>query len=128
MPLHRNESSNEKTLNYKGAAQTTFVKENHSLSRERITAMTSVASQKQSTAPKLEFVFKGTGKRVKLNPPKGLTLMSDIFAGRKFRGFAVFAEIKFPRKSSFFSQPRKLIPRNSTFFKPRRLIPRKKAF
>lgn len=73
MPLHRNESSSEKTLNYKGAAQTTFVKENHSLSRERITAMTSVTSEKQSSAPKLEFVFKGAGKRVKLNPSKGVT-------------------------------------------------------
>ena len=33
MPLHSNESSNVKTLNFKGAPQTTYVKENHSLSR-----------------------------------------------------------------------------------------------
>ena len=51
IPLNRNESSNEKTLNFKGAPQTTYVKENHSLSRERIMVMT-------SSAPNLEFVFK----------------------------------------------------------------------
>ena len=39
--LHRNELSQEKTLNFKGAPQKTYVKENHSLSTERITAMTS---------------------------------------------------------------------------------------
>ena len=33
MPLHRNESSSQKTLNFKG--EETFVKENHMLSRER---------------------------------------------------------------------------------------------
>ena len=72
MPLHRNESSNEKTLNFKGASQTTNVKENHSLSRERITAMT-LASGRPFSAPELEFVFKGTGKRVKPNPPSVVT-------------------------------------------------------
>ena len=40
MPLHRNELSNEKTLNFKGATQTTYVKEYHFLSRERITELT----------------------------------------------------------------------------------------
>lgn len=74
MSLHRNESSNEKTLNFKGASQTTYVKENHSLSRERITAMTSLSSEQQSSAAKLEFVFKGAGKRVKLTPPPGVTV------------------------------------------------------
>ena len=38
MPLHRNESSQQKTLNFKG--QDTFVKENHMLSRERVTVFT----------------------------------------------------------------------------------------
>ena len=38
IPLHRNESSNQKTLTIKGAD--TFVKENHVLSRERITVYT----------------------------------------------------------------------------------------
>ena len=74
MPLHSNESSNVKTLNFKGAPQTTYVKENHSLSRERITAMTSLASGRPFSAPELEFVFKGTSKRVKLNPPSGVTV------------------------------------------------------
>ena len=35
MPLHNNESSQEKTLDFKG--EDTFVKENHMLSRERVT-------------------------------------------------------------------------------------------
>lgn len=68
MLLQRNKSSQEKKLNFKGALQTSYVKENHSLQRERITAMTSLTSEQLSSAPELEFVFKGTGKRVKLNP------------------------------------------------------------
>ena len=35
MPLHGNEWSNEKILNFKGVPQTTYVKENYSLSRDR---------------------------------------------------------------------------------------------
>ena len=60
MPLNPNESSELKTLNFKGASQSTYVKENHPLSRERITVKTASSSN-------LEFVFKGVGKRVKLN-------------------------------------------------------------
>ena len=59
---HRNETSNEKTLNFKGATQTTYVKENHSLSKKQITTMTSLASGQRSSAPNLEFVFQRTGK------------------------------------------------------------------
>ena len=59
MPLHRDESSGQSSMNFQGAAQTIYVKENHSLSREHITVMTSVASGKQSSAPKLEFISKG---------------------------------------------------------------------
>ena len=70
MPLRRNEASREKTLNFKGAVQTTYVKESHSLSR--VTVMTSIASEKSSSAPNLEFVFKGAGKKVKLNPPSDI--------------------------------------------------------
>jgi hypothetical protein len=40
MPLHRNESSAQKTMSFKGLE--TFVKENYSLSRERITVFTQV--------------------------------------------------------------------------------------
>ena len=58
MSLHRNESSNEKTFNFKGAPQTTYVKENNSLSIEQITAMTSLASGRPFSAPELEFVLK----------------------------------------------------------------------
>ena len=49
MPLHRNESSEQKTLNFKGASQSTYVKENHSLSRARITVMTSAATNKTAS-------------------------------------------------------------------------------
>ena len=36
--------------------------------------MTSVASRQPSSAPNLEFSFKRAGKRVKLNPPSGVTV------------------------------------------------------
>ena len=42
MPLHKNESSQEKTLAFKG--EDTFIKENHKLSREQVTVFTQVAS------------------------------------------------------------------------------------
>lgn len=63
MPLHRNESSNQKTLNFKG--EETFVKENHMLSRERVTVFTQVSSDSKFHTP--EFVFKGKGTRTKVN-------------------------------------------------------------
>ena len=44
MPLHRDESSGRKTLNFKGKDQTCFVKEHNHLSRERTTVMTIVSS------------------------------------------------------------------------------------
>ena len=72
MPSHRNETSNEKALNFKGATETRYLKENHSLSGERIAAMTSLASEQPSSTPNLEFVFKVAGKRVKLNPPSAV--------------------------------------------------------
>ena len=52
MSLHRNESSSQKTLNFKG--EETFVKENHML-----------CSDSKFYTP--EFVFKGKGTRTKIN-------------------------------------------------------------
>ena len=72
MPLHRNESSKEKTINFSGQSQSVFVKENHMLSRERVTVMTTISSS-NSVQPPLEFVFKGKGTRTKLNPPDRVT-------------------------------------------------------
>ena len=69
MPHHRNESSTQKTLNIKGYE--TYVKENYSLSRERITAFTQVSSD-PAIAVKPEFVFKGKGTSIKLNLPDGI--------------------------------------------------------
>ena len=63
MPLHRNKSSQEKTLICKGGD--TFVKENHILSIEKVTVST-----QESSDPRIgltpEFIFKGKGTRVKV--------------------------------------------------------------
>ena len=64
MPLHRNESSQQKTMAFKN--EDAFVKENHSLSRERVTVFTQVSSTKD-TSLKPEFVFKGQGTRTKID-------------------------------------------------------------
>ena len=69
MPPNRNESSQQKSLNFKGNYQTCFVKENNHLSRKRTTVMTIVSSANKIKTPPFELVFKGTGKRVKVNPP-----------------------------------------------------------
>ena len=70
MPLHRNESSEQKTLTFKN--QNVFVKENHMLSRERITCFTSVSSSEEvKILP--EFVFNGVGTRKKINAPPMVT-------------------------------------------------------
>ena len=63
MPLHRNESSQQRTLNFKGIE--TFVKENHMLSRERVTVYTQVSTDSKYIAP--EFVSKDKRTRTKVN-------------------------------------------------------------
>ena len=45
-------------MNFNGFSNTTFLKENHSLSKERITVMTSVSSLTDTAAPLQEFVLK----------------------------------------------------------------------
>ena len=65
MPLHRNETSQKKTMNLKN--QDCFVKEKAMLSRERATCFTQIAS-KNDVLIYPEFLFKGKGN-VKLNPP-----------------------------------------------------------
>ena len=62
MPLYRNESSGQATLRFKNKG---FIKENHHLSRERVTVFTQIATD-GGVDLYPEFVFKGTGKR----PPK----------------------------------------------------------
>ena len=73
MPLHRNESSTQKTLNFTGLD--TYVNENYSLSRERITVYTQVCSNPKISL-KPEFVFKGKSVRDKLNPPQDVKFQS----------------------------------------------------
>ena len=69
MPLHRNESSTQKTLNF--VDMDAYVKENYNLSRERVTVFTQVSiSSDINLNP--EFVFKGKGTRTKLDPPDGI--------------------------------------------------------
>ena len=58
MPLHRNESSQQKTLIFKG--EDTFVKENYMLSHERATAFREVSGQEKINFNP-EFVSKGVG-------------------------------------------------------------------
>ena len=54
MPLHGNESSSGKTMKFVGHDQSTFVKENYMLSRDRATAMTNVSSSNKLSAPPCE--------------------------------------------------------------------------
>ena len=54
MPLHRNESSSQKTLNFTG--MDTYVKENYNLSGEQVTVFTQVSSDPDLTL-KPEFVL-----------------------------------------------------------------------
>ena len=62
MPLHRLESSSNKTFGFTGAE--THVKESYMHSRERMTVMTFMCSDGVPMMP--EFVFKGLGIRVKI--------------------------------------------------------------
>ena len=63
MPLSRNESAQEKSMSFKG--EDTFVKQNHKLSRERVTVFTQVASVSNVNL-KSEFVFEDKGVRAKV--------------------------------------------------------------
>ena len=72
MPPHRNESGSQKSLNFSESDQSCFVKENHHLTQERSTVMTITFSSNAIKTP-LEFVFKGKGIRVKVNPPNRAT-------------------------------------------------------
>ena len=60
MPLHRNESSEQKPLSFKN--QNVFVKENHMLSRERITCFTSVGTRtKINASPNIYYQWSPSG-------------------------------------------------------------------
>ena len=57
MPLYMNESSGSKTLTFTDD-DWTYVKENHMLSRERVTLFTQVSSDPKVKLP-VDFCFKG---------------------------------------------------------------------
>ena len=63
MPLRQNESSGQTTLSFKN--KEAFIKENHHLSRERVTVFPQIGTD-GGVDLYPEFVFKETGKR----PPK----------------------------------------------------------
>ena len=75
MPLHRNENASQKSLSFKG--ETTYVKENYMLSRERITAFTQLSTDQSNPLPQPEFVFNGKGTRTKLNHPPGINSLGS---------------------------------------------------
>ena len=69
MPLHRNESLSQKIMSITGFDA--YVKENHNLSRERVTVYNKVSGD-PNVKLNPEFVFKGKDTRTTLNPPKGI--------------------------------------------------------
>ena len=71
MPLHRNESSAQKTLNF--VDMDAYVKENYNLSCERVTVFTQVSSSSGINLNP-EFIFKVNGTRTKLDPPEASNL------------------------------------------------------
>ena len=70
MPLRRNESGSQKSLNFSGSDQSCFVKENHYFIPERSAVTTIASSSNAIKTPPLEFVFKLKGIRAKVNPPE----------------------------------------------------------
>ena len=66
MPLHKNDTASQKTLNIKGSEA--YVKENNYLSREWITGFTQVPSD-SNVVVKPEFVSKGKDTPSQRNPP-----------------------------------------------------------
>ena len=67
MPLHRNESSSQKTMTQKN--QAVYVKENYMLSRERCTVYTQLSTDPKNPMPLPEILFKGKGVRIEVKPP-----------------------------------------------------------
>ena len=68
MPLHRNESSRQKTMNTKN--EDVFVREDYMKSRDRISVLTLISTDQNMELP-MEFVFKGVGTRTTITPPDG---------------------------------------------------------
>ena len=102
--IYRNESSGQKTLNFKNSE--CFVKENFHLSRERVTVFTQISSEENDGLP-TEFVWKGkeNSKRIKVNPPPGT--------------FCQFAEKGSYRLSQMLKTIRRLPNRSNMFTNPK---------
>ena len=73
MPLHRNETSGQKTLTI--CDQDTVVKQNYHLTRERITCMTILSSKDGAISPHYVFKGKGTHLQEKLKRPPGVVTL-----------------------------------------------------
>ena len=80
------------------------VKENHSLSQERITVMTSVASSKTASSPNLEFVFKEVGKIVELYVPNNVSVQWAPKGSYRLEHVLKFIEKVCAQPWSFFSK------------------------
>ena len=76
MPIHRNESAGENTMTLKN--HQVYVKENHMLSRERATVFTQVSTDSKAQMPMPEILFKGKGKRIKVNPPQDMNVQFAV--------------------------------------------------
>ena len=106
MPLHRNEFSGQKTLNFKGNNQTCFVKEN--LPPERSTVMTIVSSTNSIKTPAVEFVLKGTGKRAKVTPPGKISVQWAEKGSYRLEHILAFIE-KLPTIPTAFTPGKRII-------------------
>ena len=74
--------------------------------------MTSVASEKSSSAPNLEFVFKGAGKRVHLNSPSDVTLQWVSKGLYKLEDVNKFCDYVPAQPCALFPQRRKIFTLN----------------
>ena len=70
--------------------------------------MTSLASGRPYSAPELEFVFKGTGKQVKLNPPSGSTVQWAPKGSYRLEHVVKFCDQVPAQPCALFPQKRKI--------------------
>ena len=108
MPLHLKKCSNIKITNFSGQSPNTYVKENHILSRERITVMITVAFTEKKT-PNMKFVFKGKGTRTKLNPTPNVTVQWTLKGSYRLQHMQEFVRKAVPDVPyMLFSQLKKI--------------------
>ena len=70
--------------------------------------MTSVASNKTASSPNLEFIFKGVGKRVKLNVPNNVSVQWDPKGSYRLEHVLKFIEKVPAQACPLFPEKRKI--------------------